>query len=71
MAKIQVPESDWPMDDWSPEDIVVDGIVMAVKGCGDDEDQVAVITDEGRELRILGVRAHAGRVEIVVAEVVS
>jgi hypothetical protein len=68
MAKIQVPESDWPMYDWEAGDIVVDAIVMAVKGCGDDDDQVAVLTEEGRELGIVGVRAHGGRVEIVVSE---
>lgn len=70
MASVQVPESDWPMYDWKPEDIVVDGIVMAVQGLSSDDDstQVAVLTDEGRELRILGVRAHGGRVEIVVSE---
>jgi hypothetical protein len=70
MAKIQVPKSDWPMYDWEPEDIVVDGIVMAVQGLSSDDDntQVAVITDEGRELRIHGIRAHGGRVEIVVSE---
>ena len=56
MARIEVPDSDWPMHDWDPEDIVVDGIVMALKGCGDDDAPVAVLTDEGRELRILGVR---------------
>ena len=71
MASIQVPESDWPMYDWEAEDIVVDGIVMAVQGLSGDDDttQVAVLTDKGRELRILGVRAHRGRVEIVVSEV--
>ena len=70
MASVQVPESDWPMYDWKPEDIVVDGIVMAVQGLSSDDDstQVAVLTDEGRGLRILGVRAHGGRVEIVVSE---
>ena len=70
MARIQVPESDWPMNDWEPEDIVVDGIVMAIQGLSSDDDntQVAVLTDEGQELRILGVRAHGGRVEIVVSE---
>jgi phage replication-related protein YjqB (UPF0714/DUF867 family) len=70
MARVQVPESDWPMYGWESEDIVVDGIVMAVKGLSSDDDstQVAVLTDEGRELRILGVRAHGGRVEIVVSE---
>jgi phage replication-related protein YjqB (UPF0714/DUF867 family) len=69
-AKIQVPESDWPMHDWAPQDIVVDGIVMAVQGLSRDDDntQVAVLTDEGRELRIVGVRAHGGRVEIIVSE---
>lgn len=57
MAGIVVPESDWPMGDWSPTEIVVDAIVMAVRGCGDDDTRVAVITEEGRELRILGVLA--------------
>jgi hypothetical protein len=70
MAKIQVPESDWPMYDWEPEDIVVDGIVMAVQGLSSDDDntRVAVLTDDGRELRILGVRRGGGRVEIIVSE---
>ena len=69
-AKIQVPKPDWPMYDWAPEDIVVAGIVMAVQGLSRDDDstQVAVLTDECRELRIVGVRAHGGRVEIVVSE---
>jgi len=70
MARIVVPESDWPMGDWQPTEIVVDAIVMAVRGCGDDETRVAVITEQGRELRILGVRAAVGcrRVELVLSE---
>jgi hypothetical protein len=72
MAKIQVPESDWPMHDWLPADIVVDAIVMAVQGCSDDDDntRVAVIIEEGRELRILGVRKarDCRRVEVIVSE---
>ena len=68
MAKIQIPESDWPMHDWEPSDIVVDGIVMALKGCGDDDDPVTVITEDGKPLRILGVRVIEGGVEIVVRE---
>jgi hypothetical protein len=66
MAEIRISDSDWDMSDWSAEDISVAGIVMAVEGCGRDDDQVAVIDAEGRELRLLGVRAFAGRVEIVV-----
>jgi hypothetical protein len=57
---------DWDMSDWGPEDLVVDGLVMALEGCGVDEDQVAVVTADGKELRVLGVRRHGGRVEIVV-----
>ncbi len=71
MAKFRIPEPDgWDMSDYQPEEIVVDAIVMAVKGCGDDDEQVVVITEDGRELRILGVRASDGRpvVEIVVRE---
>jgi len=70
MAKIEVPESDWPMGDWQPTEIVVNAIVMAVEGCGDSDTRVAVLTEEGRELRILGVRAAVGcrRVEVVVSE---
>lgn len=72
MAKIQVPDSDWPMYDWQPTDVVVDAIVMALQGCSGDDDntRVAVITEEGRELRILGVRAATDcrRVEVIVSE---
>jgi hypothetical protein len=64
--KIQIAEPDWDMADWPPGEIVVEGIVMALEGCGDNEDQAAVIDDEGRELRILGVRRNGARVEIVV-----
>jgi hypothetical protein len=72
MARIVVTEPGWPMHDWQPTDIVVDAIVMAVQGCSGDDDntRVAVITEEGRELRILGVRAAADcrRAEIIVSE---
>jgi hypothetical protein len=54
------------MSDWSADDLSVAGIVMAVEGCGGNDDQVAVLDAEGRELRLLGVRAFGGRVEIVV-----
>lgn len=57
---------DWDMSDWGPEDLGVEGIVMALEGCGANEDQAAVVTSDGRELRVLGVRRHGARVEIVV-----
>jgi hypothetical protein len=60
MAQVVVPESDWLMYDWQPSGIVVDGIAMAVTGCGGC-DQVAVITEDGRELPIRGVWSHRGR----------
>lgn len=72
MAKEIVPASDWPMYDWMPHEIVVDGLVMALEGCSSDDDstRVAVITESGRELRICGVRKAAGgiRVDIIVAD---
>lgn len=66
MAKIQISERDWDMSDWPAGEIVVDGIVMALEGCGGGGDQVAVIDADGRELRVLGVRRHGSRVELVV-----
>lgn len=72
MPKEVVPASDWPMYDWQPQEIVVDGIVMALQGCSTDDDntRVAVITEDGRELAIHGVRVAAGcrRVEIIVSD---
>jgi hypothetical protein len=56
------------MSNWAPKDIVVDGLVMALEGCGDDEDQVAIITDGGQPLRLMGVRRAGPRAETVVKE---
>lgn len=66
MAKIRISERDWDMSNWPANEIVVAGIVMAVEGCGRNDDQVVVIDADGRELCILGVRPFGGRVEIVV-----
>jgi hypothetical protein len=66
MAKIRISEPDWDMSDWPAEEITVGGIVMAAEGCGDDDDQTAVIDDDGQELTVLGVRRTPARVEIVV-----
>lgn len=67
MAKIQISEPDWDMSGWPAGEVVVEGIVMALEGCGRDESPVAVIGADGREFRILGVRRHGKRAEIVVA----
>jgi hypothetical protein len=72
MDKITVSEPDgWDLSVWKPEDIVVEDFTLAIRSCGDDLEQVVVITDEGRELRVLGIRPSPGRpvVEIVVREV--
>lgn len=66
MAKIKLARRDWDMSDWPASEIVVEGIVMALEGCGDNEDQARVITADGQNLRVLGVRRHGSRVEIVV-----
>jgi hypothetical protein len=67
MEKIQITRPDWDTSDWGPADITVEGVVMALEGCGDNEIPVAVIDDSGCELRIIGVRRQGSRVEIVVA----
>lgn len=64
--KIQITERDWPMHDWPREEIVVEGIVMALEGCGDNDDQAVVTDAYGRQLRIIGVRRNGNRVELVV-----
>ena len=61
------PVRDWPMDDWPNEEITVSGYVAALKGCGDNDDPVTIVTGTGHPVRILGVRAHQGAVQIVVA----
>lgn len=68
MPDVLFAEADWPMDDWDPEDFTVEGIVMAVQACGRDRARLAVVTGDGQELQILGVRRLDDRVEIVVAE---
>jgi hypothetical protein len=68
MAKIKISGRDWDMSDWDPAEIVVEGLGMAVEGCGSNDDQLAVIGSDGRELRLLGVRRHGNRVEIVIGE---
>jgi hypothetical protein len=67
MAKVAISERHWDMSGWDPAEIVVEGLVMAVEGCGANEDRLAVIDDDGRELRIIGVRRHGSRVEIVIS----
>ncbi len=69
MAKIKFAKPDWDMSDWPASEIVVEGIVMALEGLGGNEDQARVITANGQSLRILGVRRHGSRVEIVVEAV--
>lgn len=59
-------ELDWDMTDWPDAEVNVGGIVMAVEGCGGDDDQVTIVTPDGRTLRALGIRRGNGRVEIVV-----
>lgn len=66
MEKIQITERDWDMSDWPPEEITVEGIVMPLEGCGDNEDRAAVVDAFGRELHIVGVRRNGFRVELVV-----
>jgi hypothetical protein len=55
----------WDTSDYEPEDLTVEAVVDMVKGCGDYEDQVAVTDHKGNALRVLGVRSHDYRVEIV------
>jgi hypothetical protein len=67
MEKIQITQPDWDLSDWGPADITVEGVVMAIEGCGDNETPMAVVDADGRELRIIGVRRQDSRVEIVVS----
>lgn len=54
--RITIPESDWPMHEWSAADIVV-----AVEGCSlDDETRVVVVDAYGRKMPILGIRVRPG-----------
>lgn len=57
---------DWDMRDWGPADLVVEGLVMALEGCGRNETPVAVVSSTGRRFCVLGVRRAGRRVEIVV-----
>jgi hypothetical protein len=66
MEKIRIAGHDWDLSDWPTEEITIEGIVTAMEGCGDNEDQAAVIDVYGREMRIVGVRRQGSRVEIVV-----
>ena len=56
MAKIEISDRDWNMADWPAQEIVVEGVVMALEGCGRDESPVQVLSSDGTPLRILGVR---------------
>jgi hypothetical protein len=66
VEKIQITCRDWDMSDWPAEEITVTGIVTPLEGCGDNEDRAAVVDAYGRELRIIGIRRHGSRVELVV-----
>jgi hypothetical protein len=68
MAKIEISGADWDMSDWEAADIVVDGIVMALEGCGGDDDPVTVISESGEVLRVLGIRRTGSGAEIVVGK---
>lgn len=59
---------DWDMSTWEDEDgkITVAGLVMAVEGCGDNDDPVAVVTPDGRRLAVAGVARTRGAVYLVV-----
>jgi len=65
-SKIQITGNGWDMSDWPPEEITVEGLVVPLEGCGDNEDRAAVLDAYGRELQIIGVRRHGDRVELVV-----
>lgn len=64
MAGMEISERDWDMSGWPPEEIVVEGIVMALEGCGRDESPVSVLLADGSPggtpLRVLGVRRVGG-----------
>lgn len=66
MDKIRIDGHDWDMSDWPAEEITVAGIVTPLEGCGNNDDRAAVVDAYGRELHIVGVRRHGGRVELVV-----
>jgi hypothetical protein len=66
MEKIRITGRDWDMSDWPTEELTVEGIVMPLEGCGNNDDKAAVIDAYGRELHIIGVRRHGSRVELVV-----
>ncbi|GGS98788.1 hypothetical protein GCM10010156_66130 [Planobispora rosea] len=57
----------WDMRDWTDDDVVVDAVVMALKGCGDDETPVVLRTETGQKLTLVGIDAGAdGRVHLIV-----
>jgi hypothetical protein len=60
-----MPGMDWDTSGYEPEDLTVEAIVDMVKGCGDNDDEMAVTDHEGNPLRVLGVRNRDYRVEIV------
>jgi hypothetical protein len=66
MQKIQITQPDWYMGDDPPGELTVEGLVMPLEGCGSNDDPAVVVDAHGRELRVVGVRRAAGRVELVV-----
>jgi hypothetical protein len=61
------PESlDWDMSDATDADLVVNYLVMAVEGCGNDEDRLEVVDETGRRAELLGVRRSGRKVQVVV-----
>lgn len=64
--KIRITGNDWDMSSWPSGELTVESFVMPLEGCGSDDDPAAVVDAYGRELRIIGVRRHGSRVELVV-----
>jgi hypothetical protein len=64
--KIRITGNDWNMSDWPAEELTVESFVMPLEGCGSNDDPAAVVDAYGRELRVIGVRRHGSRVELVV-----
>lgn len=66
VARIEITGHDLDMSGWPAEEITVAGIVTPLEGCGENDDRAAVVDAYGRDLRIIGVRRHGSRVELVV-----
>ena len=66
MRKIQITQPDWYMGDDPPGELTVEGSSCPWKDAARTTTPPVVVDAYGRELRVIGVRSAAGRVELVV-----